>query len=671
MKLSKKKLDEILERLNSFDDEYWEKRFESIQTEHDKKTDELIDEMLYLFSLTQEQILTLIAAYITKYGFDNEIDYYENLKKINRSELREAKGDLDIVQAQLDLEGLEFDKDIQKQIKDLSTKTTRLDTLKLRIRAKVFYLYSVLNKRIYQHMEDITEDSYYRSTYEVYKAAGYGTETKELEELTLATLLAQAWRSTGETFDDAIWRYGRSFGGELNHLFGKLITQKVFIDEVDTNIDKLFRSKQNELKRNVITDSTFFETQGNSESFTTLDIEECVYRAILDDRTCETCSAMDGTVIPVDNIIPWENAPPIHNNCVLPDTVIAAPDCQALTRSEYSGDVIQFFTSNGRRLSITPNHIMLTARGWVRAKNLVEGDKVIYYSDWVEDFINDPANNDSVPTVEELFTTLCESGLVIPMTMPASAEDFKGDVIENSDVNIVFINSLLRDKVDSSFLKFITDHELKTTHTSSILFTSECSLAQCLVGLGLTSDGVMSGLSVANILLSGAFTHHELVSFRLPSDYDMRLFKTVVNNASTNIELLRKSINADTGFVKRDNFINRQRDILRVTNRNIIPNKSFSNSFVGFKPEYLRDFIHTIPGVIEFDNIVRIERSFYSGYVYDSSCFSTLYLTNGFVSSNCRCTLTPIVQKIDWLTGDVYEIEDDYDDWYDKHINKK
>lgn len=315
MRLSKKKRDEVLKKIKALDNKYWEKRFEKIQTDHDKDAEDLINEIAYLFSLTQEQVLTIIAAYITRYGFDNEIDYYQNLKKINRSELTEAKADLEIIQSQLDIEGLEFDKDIQNQIKALSTKTTRIDTLKLRIRSKIFYLYNVVNKRVYEFMEETIDDSYYRSTYEVYRAAGYGSDTKVLEEYTIAALLAQSWRSTEETFDSAIWRYGRSFGGELNSLFGKHLLSQIFIDEVDFDVSKMFTSKENELKRNIITDQTFFETLGNKESFTNLDVEECIYTAVLDERTCSTCGELDGTIIPVDSIASWENAPPIHPWC--------------------------------------------------------------------------------------------------------------------------------------------------------------------------------------------------------------------------------------------------------------------------------------------------------------------------------------------------------------------
>lgn len=316
MKLTKEDREKILKKIKELSPEYWEKRFTLIQKHRDELTDDLNNEIIYLFALVQEQINTIVESYITRYGVDGQIDYYENLKHINRSELSEIQNDISIVESELKLEGLEFDKDIQRQIKSLNTRTRRIDALKLRIRTKVFYLYSVINQRMFDLMEEITDDSYYRSQYEIFKAAGYGKDDEDLKLLTLASILQETWRSTGETFDDAVWRYGRSFSGELNNVIGRFLSMgKITSTDLDEALTKIFRTKKNELKRNMVTDSTFFGTRGTQESYITLEVLECIYTAILDEKTCETCGEMDGNTIPVEDIIPWENSPPIHNYC--------------------------------------------------------------------------------------------------------------------------------------------------------------------------------------------------------------------------------------------------------------------------------------------------------------------------------------------------------------------
>ena len=316
MRLSKEQREKILKKIRNLDNDYWEKRFTLIQEHRDNLTDDLNNEIIYLFGLIEEQINTLVESYLTRYGVDGQMDFYGNLITLKRNELSEIKNDISITEEQLKVEGLEFDRDIQNQIKGLSTKTRRIDGLKLRIRAKIFYLYSVMNKRISDLMVEITDDAYYRSQYEIFNAAGYGKEDDDLKLLTLATILSETWRQTGETFDDAIWRYGRSFAGELNSLVGRLLSmEKLDSIEIRTQLEKIFRSKRNELRRNIITDSTFFSTRGTQESYITLEILECIYTAILDEKTCETCGELDGTVIPVEDVIPWENSPPIHNYC--------------------------------------------------------------------------------------------------------------------------------------------------------------------------------------------------------------------------------------------------------------------------------------------------------------------------------------------------------------------
>ncbi len=316
MRLSKKEKENILNKIKELTPEYWEKQFTKIQQHRDELVDDLNNEIIYLFSLIQEQIQTLVDSYVARYGVDGQMDFYANLIALTKQEISEIKNDINTIQLQLEVEGLEFDKDIQNQIENLNTRTRRIDGLKLRIRTKIFYLYSVLNKHVYDLMEETVDDAYYRSQYEVFKAAGYGKDDEDLKLLTLATILSETWRSTGETFDDAVWRYGRSFAGELNNLVGRLVSmERTDSQTVALELERMFKTKRNELRRSIITDSTYFGTRGTQENYTTLEILECIYTAILDEKTCETCGELDGNVIPVEDVIPWENAPPIHHHC--------------------------------------------------------------------------------------------------------------------------------------------------------------------------------------------------------------------------------------------------------------------------------------------------------------------------------------------------------------------
>jgi hypothetical protein len=65
-------------------------------------------------------------------------------------------------------------------------------------------------------------------------------------------------------------------------------------------------------------------------------------------------------------------------DCVLPDTEIAINgELRAGFRRSYDGPVIELVTASGRCLTVTPNHPVLTSRGWIAARLLEKGDHVV------------------------------------------------------------------------------------------------------------------------------------------------------------------------------------------------------------------------------------------------------------------------------------------------------
>lgn len=88
-----------------------------------------------------------------------------------------------------------------------------------------------------------------------------------------------------------------------------------------------------------------------------------------------------------------------------------------------------------------------------------------------------------------------------------------------------------------------------------------------------------------------------MIGFRNPSDYDARLFESTCDSRARNVK--------DIG-----------------------------------------EFIDAFPGIVEFDDLINVERDSFFGHVYDASSLSTLYIANGIITSNCRCTFT--IEVDDW-----------------------
>lgn len=438
------------------------------------------------------------------------------------------------------------------------------------------------------------------------------------------------------TFSQRIWLYQDMLRNELENLLENGILQGHNPRRLAVHLRKRFGVSQFNAERLMITELARVQTEAQKQSLERNGFDEYIFLAL--GTACPICKKLNEKHFKVAKMMPGTNAPPLHPLCVLPDTKIIAPDIEAMTRSSYSGCVVEIRTSNGARLTVTPNHIVLTARGWVRAKNLINGDKVINYSRGIKSVIeSDPTDNDGIPTIEELFTSLIESGAVPTMSVPISPEDFKGDIPSDGEIDIIFIDGKLRNKLNATLSQLVGDVLLVgASESGEVTLPRNSSLAEQLVGLGLAADGIMSGSRIAAILLRGTLTHSQLIGLRLPSDYDARLYKTAANDTSADIKLFGDGIFAHPGSIHISDLLDIKRDFNSLKRNTASLETALDGRFcdsVG-----LCDFISAFSGFVTFDDIIFVTNKYYSGHVYDASSLSTLYIANGIITSNCRCS---------------------------------
>jgi SPP1 gp7 family putative phage head morphogenesis protein len=107
----------------------------------------------------------------------------------------------------------------------------------------------------------------------------------------------------------------------------------------------------------------------------------------VDDATRDSHAELNGKVVKVgesfrdDITLRWVGDPaaPIGEtvNCFPGDVVVASAGVQLGYRRMYDGPMLRLSLRSGRVLSVTPNHPLLTERGWVAARDLNAGDNLI------------------------------------------------------------------------------------------------------------------------------------------------------------------------------------------------------------------------------------------------------------------------------------------------------
>jgi hypothetical protein len=289
-----------------------------------------------------------------------------------------------------------------------------------------------------------------------------------------------------------------------------------------------------------------------------------------------------------------------HINCVTGDTLVEFPaQVSAATQSFYSGLVVKITTNSGRRLSVTPNHPILTTRGWVAAQFINEGDKVVsaINSKGVVPFIH--PNDNNVPTrAEQVFRSIQESGSVVTCTMPLSPEDFHGDArLYDRDVNIVYPLGFLGD-----------DRHTHISEPSSQLYLINRDFSRgAFVGQGSFNLRVNAKRFTSNSVVSSGSHSVALVLSHSAESYSLGFTSDADSNTEF-AELLAQQTTVDV--------INHA------------------------------EFFKTKTRFIFLDNVLNVDFADFSGHVYNFHVDpDNWYFANGIITHNCICSNIPYISN--------------------------
>lgn len=134
----------------------------------------------------------------------------------------------------------------------------------------------------------------------------------------------------------------------------------------------------------------------------------------------------------------WLN---IHPNCLVPGGTVLAEGVVAHSCREYNGPVITLETSRGNKVTVTPNHPILTTEGFVPAGSLHKGSKIVEATGKYRFFLGKTPNDINVPTpIEQIAHSIVQAGGSSSIRVKSSPVQFHGDGSAKSEVDIVFSN---------------------------------------------------------------------------------------------------------------------------------------------------------------------------------------------------------------------------------------
>lgn len=326
-------------------------------------------------------------------------------------------------------------------------------------------------------------------------------------------------------------------------------------------------------------------------------------------------------------------------NCFPGDTFVTAENVQAATKRWYEGELVEIETSLGYKLSGTPNHPILTSRGWVALGLLQKGDSIICGTFTKKMALSHPDVNYVPAPLSQVYDTIASTGIMERVV--GVDVDFHGDGMD-TDVNIVRPTSLLGNNVSNTSCLEPRDKQLFTSADLDKTLLFERSLG----GLPLRTISKMSGFSCEDFSFDkGSLAHSQVHAVGTIASGNSSISQNSLNNSSGDTELLSEGINRASTLEKRSNFsLDSSMNDTGFTDpaSSVNDGPSISDPEIGGGNTYVQDetnFFQTFTGLIQLTRITKIVRRAFCGHVYNLQTKSSWYIANSIVSHNCRCTV--------------------------------
>lgn len=330
-------------------------------------------------------------------------------------------------------------------------------------------------------------------------------------------------------------------------------------------------------------------------------------------------------------------------NCLIGETLVSGPCKRALYRRKYTGELVTINTASGKKLTVTPNHPILTSNGWVPAGLLKKGGNVISSTrkDWIRSVGPNPYNN--ITPIEEIFNSFSHRFNMFGLA--TSPGDFHGDST-NSEVDVILVNGFLW-----NWIKATLDKHIKKGFFHNAIkpffrrFFAFCPFDKIFNSAFRAFNGFMRFISNRLAPIFAASFMHLSSSVRFINCFINAKLRKISAHGSLGypnspgnfifphsaIVHIKEIFRAKSSFFKKVFFPRSFASVDAVSLEQVI-NSFFRASSTG---SYR---INRLAGSVTVDNVISVKRESPKGsfvHVYNLENKNNWYYANGIVTHNC------------------------------------
>lgn len=337
-------------------------------------------------------------------------------------------------------------------------------------------------------------------------------------------------------------------------------------------------------------------------------------------------------------------------NCFLPGTVVQGRFV-AGSKARYAGPARRIVTVGGQRLSVTPNHPVLTPKGFVPAKQLCKGDALFASSGNVKRCPSGNVDYQHGPAfIEDVFDAFAANGTVRAKVI--GGLDFHGDSeFFNGEVDVVGKDGVLRrgkeSRIGEYFGKFLfpfSDSLQGARHALCVAKQRFCASFEPQRSLPRSAALTFQDALVVSALSS--LLPFEDFGFRAVANMNASAPQSASNRRAADTCFVGEGLDTGPAFVGFDPFHDELGPGGRVRLRlSTALTEPCDERRIGYF-DVPGDSLDTFAAPITVDEVVEISDFDFDGHAYDLETETGLILSGGIVCSNCRCSV--ILTRPDW-----------------------
>ena len=303
-----------------------------------------------------------------------------------------------------------------------------------------------------------------------------------------------------------------------------------------------------------------------------------------------------------------------HPNAILggDQTIDTFAGAVGASKATYRGPAVTIRTAQGNSFTVSPEHPILTGRGWVTAESISTSDYVFNTRSgdrFSADTLASANVNDVPPTVEDEFVALKSSGT--SSRIPSAGHNFDDDrQFLQGEIDVVVTDDCLLPVPDTKIVK----------ETGEVYFTraNMCRVSEIANGpLALGGRSVFKPVG------------------RALSNSDTGSDKPAPDCGAGRVEHGGNLLTGHPAGVHVLNALHVDDLIASFDGWDSAISESFTYGRAGDSHDPA-DVCGAVPSLVEPDYVVNVDRGTFVGHAYDFQTVDGIYSINGIISHNCR-----------------------------------